>query len=63
MAITDAAGSALRAPLAPRTWWETLHLTLGRWSVGQARSFDSTLVHARAGVWLSKIPPSMRTFG
>jgi hypothetical protein len=29
MAITDAVSSALRAPLAPRTWWETLHLVLG----------------------------------
>jgi signal transduction histidine kinase len=29
MAITDAASSALRAPFAPSTWRETLHLVLG----------------------------------
>jgi hypothetical protein len=29
MAITEAVSSALRAPFAPSTWRETLHLVLG----------------------------------
>jgi hypothetical protein len=59
MAITDAAGSAM--PGAVGT--ERLHRCSARWSVGQVCISDSTLVHAWAGVWLSKIPLSMRTFG